>query len=131
MVRGETLSIKEREFVALAKITGCSTPRILIKHLFPNVMNTVVIIASGMMGGAIGMEAGASFLGVGVQPPNTAWGMLIAESGTYLSTAWWIPVFASVAITVTILGFNLLGDWLRDVMDPRTRQAVTLDRGGK
>ena len=87
-------------------------------------MNTIVVMATIQLGGAIMMEAGMSFLGVGVQPPDTAWGLLISESSTYLSTAWWIPTFAGVALTMTILGANLLGDWLRDVLDPRTRQSV-------
>ena len=123
-VRGETLSLREQNFVVLAKVTGCSTFRIIIKHIFPNVFSTIVIITSVMLGGAIMAEAGATFLGVGIQPPNTAWGMLIAESITYMASAWWIPTFAGLAITLTILGFNLLGDWLRDVFDPKTIQAL-------
>jgi peptide/nickel transport system permease protein len=124
VVRGETLSLKERDFVILAKVTGCGTLRILTKHIFPNVLNTTVIIATGMLGGAIMAEAGATFLGVGIQPPDTAWGMLISESSTHMTSAWWIPTFAGLALTSTVLGFNLLGDWLRDVMDPRTSQTV-------
>lgn len=89
----------------------------------PNVMNTVVVMATTGLGGAIGMEAGMSFLGVGVQPPKTAWGLLISESSTYMGSAWWIPTFAGIAITMTILGANLFGDWLRDALDPMTRQS--------
>jgi peptide/nickel transport system permease protein len=125
IVRGETLSLKEQDFVVMARVTGCGTFRILTKHILPNVLNTIVIISTGMLGGAIMAEAGATFLGVGIQPPNTAWGMLIAESSTYISSTWWIPTFSGLAITLTILGFNLLGDWLRDVMDPRTSRSIT------
>jgi peptide/nickel transport system permease protein len=124
MVRAEVLSLKQLDYVAMAKVTGSSNFRILVKHLFPNVMNTIVVMTSVGLGGAIMMESGLSFLGVGVLPPQTAWGTLIANSTTYMSSAWWIPTFAGLALTMTILGANLLGDWLRDVLDPRTRQSV-------
>ena len=124
MVRAEVLSLKQRDYVALAKVTGSSNFRILRKHIFPNVMNTMVVLTSVGLGGAIMMESGLSFLGVGVQPPQTAWGTLIAGSITYMYSAWWIPTFAGLAITMTILGANLFGDWLRDALDPRTRQSI-------
>ncbi len=124
MVRAEILSLKERDFVALARVTGASNLRIMRKHILPNVLNTMVVLTSIGLGGAIMMESGMSFLGVGVQPPNTAWGTLISQSSTYMGSAWWIPTFAGLAITVTILGANLFGDWLRDVLDPRTRQSI-------
>jgi peptide/nickel transport system permease protein len=124
MVRAEVLAVKQLDYVTMAKVTGASNSRILIKHLFPNVMNTVVVLTSVGLGGAIMMESGLSFLGMGVVPPNTSWGMLIAKSVAYMSSAWWIPVFAGVVLTMTILGANLLGDWLRDALDPRTRQSA-------
>jgi len=125
MVRGETLSLKTRDYIALARVTGLSSSRIMIKHLFPGVMNTVVVMATTQLGGAIMAEAGLSFLGVGVQPPDTAWGLMISESNKYLTSGvWWIPTFAGVLITLTILGSNLFGDWLRDALDPRTRQSL-------
>ena len=124
MVRAEVLSLKQRDYVALAKVTGSSNFRILRKHIFPNVLNTMVVLTSVGLGGAIMMESGLSFLGVGVQPPETAWGTLIAGSITYMYSAWWIPTFAGLAITMTILGANLFGDWLRDALDPRTRQSI-------
>jgi peptide/nickel transport system permease protein len=127
MVRAEILSLKQRDFVALARVTGASNFRIMRKHILPNVLNTMVVLTSIGLGGAIMMESGMSFLGVGVLPPDTAWGTLISKSSTYMGSAWWIPTFAGLAITVTILGANLFGDWLRDVLDPRTRQS--LDRG--
>ena len=124
MVRAEVLTLKQLDYVALAKVTGSSNFRILRKHLFPNVLNITVVLTSLGLGGAIMMEAGLSFLGVGVQVPNTAWGTLISQSTTYMSSAWWIPTFAGIAITITILGANLFGDWLRDAFDPRTRQSM-------
>jgi peptide/nickel transport system permease protein len=124
MVRAEILSLKQRDFVALARVAGASDFRIMRKHIFPNVMNTLVVLTSVGLGGAIMMESGLSFLGVGVQPPDTAWGSLISRSVTYMGTAWWIPAFAGLAITMTILGANLFGDWLRDVLDPKIRQTL-------
>lgn len=124
MVRAEVLAVKQLDYVAMAKVMGASNSRILVKHLFPNVMNTVVVLTSVGLGGAIMMESGLSFLGVGVLPPNTSWGMLIAQSTAYMSSAWWIPVFAGVLLIMSILGANLLGDWLRDTLDPRTRQSA-------
>jgi peptide/nickel transport system permease protein len=124
MVRAEILSLKQRDFVALARVAGASDFRIMGKHIFPNVINTLVVLTSVGLGGAIMMESGMSFLGVGVQPPDTAWGSLISKSITYMGSAWWIPAFAGLAITMTILGANLLGDWLRDVLDPKIRQSV-------
>lgn len=125
MIRAEVLTLKQLDYIALAKVTGSSNTRILAKHLFPNVLNTTVVLISLGLGGAIMMESGMSFLGVGVLPPNTAWGTLISTSLTYMSSAWWIPTFAGIAITITILGANLFGDWLRDALDPRTRQSVS------
>lgn len=124
IVRAETLSIKQQEYIALARVTGCSNLRIMIKDIWPGVLNTIVVMATMQLGGTIMAESGLSFLGVGVQPPQTAWGLLISESSTYMSIAWWIPTFAGFAITITILGANLFGDWLRDTLDPITRQTM-------
>lgn len=122
VVRGETLSIKQRDFVALAKVRGCGNIRILQKHIFPNLVNTVMVLATLQLGRAIIIEASITFLGLGIQPPATAWGLVISDGRIYMSTAWWIPTFAGVAIMITVLGANLLGDWLRDKLDPRLRQ---------
>lgn len=124
MIRAEVLTLKQLDYVTLAKVTGASNYRILTKHLFPNVLNTTVVLTSLGLGGAIMMESGLSFLGVGIQAPNTAWGSLISGSISYMSSAWWIPTFAGILITITILGANLFGDWLRDTLDPRTRQSM-------
>lgn len=122
VVRGLTLSIQEQEFVALAKVTGCSNFRILVKHIFPNLVDAVVVMATLQLGIAIMIEASLTFLGLGIQPPNTAWGLIVADGRSYMSTAWWVPTFGGLAIMVTVMGANLLGDWLRDKLDPRLRQ---------
>jgi peptide/nickel transport system permease protein len=122
VIRGETLSVKQRDFVALAKVTGCGHTRILRKHIFPNLVNTVMVLATLQLGRAIIIEASITFLGLGIQPPATAWGLIISDGRIYMSTAWWVPTFAGIAIMVTVLGANLFGDWLRDKLDPRLRQ---------
>jgi peptide/nickel transport system permease protein len=122
VVRGETLSVKQRDFVVMARVLGCPSTRILQKHIFPNVIDSALVVASLQLGMAVMLEASLSFLGLGVQPPAVAWGKMIAEARLYISTAWWLPTFPGVAIMVTVLGANLLGDWLRDKLDPKLRQ---------
>lgn len=122
VIRGETLSLKQRDFVSLAKVTGCKDRRILWKHIFPNLVNTVMVLATLQLGRAIIIEAGITFLGLGIQPPATAWGLIISDGRIYMTTAWWVPTFAGIAIMITVLGANLFGDWLRDKLDPRLRQ---------
>lgn len=122
VIRGETISLKQREFVTSAKVTGCSKARIIFKHVFPNLLSTVTVLATLQLGRAILIEASITFLGVGLQPPDTAWGLMISEGRIYMATAWWIPTFAGLAIMATVLGSNLMGDWLRDKFDPKLRQ---------
>jgi peptide/nickel transport system permease protein len=122
VIRGETLSIKQRDFVTLALVTGCGRLRILMKHIFPNLVNTAVVLATLQLGRAIITEASITFLGLGLQPPASAWGLIISEGRMYLSTAWWIPTFAGLAIMMTVLGSNITGDWLRDVLDPKLKR---------
>ncbi|OFW56683.1 MAG: peptide ABC transporter permease [Actinobacteria bacterium RBG_16_64_13] len=122
VMRGEVLSVKEREFVSMAKVMGVSRPRILARHILPSVGSTVIVMASLQAGGAIMMEGGLSFLGLGVQPPYTTWGRIIAENRNVMTTAWWVPVFAGLLLIMAIWGFNVLGDWLRDVLDPKMRR---------
>ena len=122
VIRGETLSIREREFVALARIAGCGPGRMLVKHILPNLVSTSTVIASLQLGRAIIIEASITFLGLGIQPPQTAWGLMMAEGRMYLSTAWWLPTFAGLAIVITVLGANFMGDWVRDRLDPKLRQ---------
>jgi len=121
VARGETLTYMRRDFVTLSKITGCSTWRIIRKHIFPNIIDTAVVVATLQIGRAVMLESALSFLGLGIQPPAIAWGKMIAESRLYLSTAWWLPTFPGLVLIVTVLGANLLGDWLRDKFDPQLR----------
>jgi len=122
VMRGEVLSIKEREFVSMAKVMGVGRFRILWRHILPSVGSTVIVMGSLQAGGAIMMEGGLSFLGLGVQPPYTTWGRIIAENRNVITTAWWVPVFAGLLMIMAIWGFNVLGDWLRDIMDPKMRR---------
>jgi peptide/nickel transport system permease protein len=122
VIRGETLSLRERGYVALAKVANCSSFTILLRHIFPNLLATCMVLFSLQLGRALIVEAAITFIGLGIQPPASAWGLLIAEGRNYLATAWWIPTFAGLAITMTVLGANLLGDWLRDALDPKLRQ---------
>jgi len=122
VMRGEVLSVKEREYVAMAKVTGVGRAWILVRHILPNVAGTLIVMGSLQAGGAIMMESGLSFLGLGIQPPYTTWGSIISDNKSFLTTAWWVPVFAGILLIITIYGFNLLGDWLRDFLDPRMRR---------
>ena len=122
IIRGETLSIKQREYVELARIAGCGTGRMLLRHILPNLVSTSMVIASLQLGQAIIIEASITFLGLGIQPPKTAWGLMMAEGRMYLTTAWWLPTFAGLAIVITVLGANRTGDWIRDRLDPKLRQ---------
>jgi peptide/nickel transport system permease protein len=122
LVRGEVLSWKERDFVALAKVAGASTARIIVTHIFPNIFNSVLVLATLQIGWAIVVESALSFLGAGIPPPEPTWGNLVAEGRDVLDSAWWISVFPGIAIMLVVLSFNLFGDWLRDVLDPKLRQ---------
>lgn len=122
VIRGEVLSLRERDFVAQARIAGSSPARIILVHLFPNVLNTLVVLLSLQVGWVIIVEASLSFLGAGVPPPTPTWGSMIAEGRDYIASAWWVSFFPGLAILVTVLAFNLFGDWLRDALDPTLRQ---------
>ncbi len=123
-VRAEVLSIKERDYVALAIVAGASSWRILVLHVLPGVINTVVVIATLSTGGLILAEAFLSFLGAGIPPPTPTWGAMVAGGREYLRTAWWITVVPGIAILLIVLALNFLGDWLRDRLDPRLRQVL-------
>ncbi len=124
MVRGEVLKLKEMDYIALAQVAGASTPRILIRHLWPGVRNTVTVVATLQVGLVIILEASLSFLGAGIPPPEPAWGSLVAEGRDVLAGAWWVSTMPGLAILVTVLSLNLFGDWLRDTLDPKLRQQL-------
>jgi peptide/nickel transport system permease protein len=121
-VRGEALAIKEQDFVALAVVAGRSSAWIIRRHIFPNVVPTLLVISTLQVGYVILLEGTLSFLGVGVPPPNPAWGLMIADGRGFLATAWWISLFPGLAMLLTVLAVNLMGDWLRDHLDPKLRQ---------
>ena len=123
-VRAEVLYIKELDYVKLALVAGASTPRILSRHILPGVLNTVLVVATHMVGSVILLEATLSFLGAGVPPPTPSWGSMVAQGRIYISTSWWITVVPGVAIGLTVMSFTFLGDWLRDRLDPRLRHVV-------
>jgi peptide/nickel transport system permease protein len=120
LVRGECLSIREREYIQAARLSGISTARILFVHLLPNVISPILVSATLGVGGAILTESALSFLGLGVQPPAPSWGNILSIGRDYLHIAWWLSLFPTLAILITVLSFNLLGEGLRDVLDPRT-----------
>ena len=122
LIRSEVLSVRERDYVKLAKIAGASSLRIMFVHILPNVLNSVVVLLTLQLGFVIIVEATLSFLGAGVPPPTPTWGQMVSAGRTYIETAWWISVFPGLAIAAVVLAFNLLGDWLRDHLDPKLRQ---------
>lgn len=121
IVRGEVLSLREREFVLAARALGLGAPRIIFRHIVPNVLGPVIVAASLGLGNIILIEAGLSFLGMSVPPPTASWGNIIDGGREYLVRAWWVATFPGLAIVMTVIAFNLLGDGLRDTLDPRLR----------
>ena len=122
LVRGEALAWKQREFVQYARGAGSTPLRIMLVHVLPNLLNSVIVLATLQVGFAIVVEASLSFLGAGAPPPAPTWGGMIAAGRTYMETAWWLVLFPGTAIVLTVLSFNLFGDWLRDVLDPTIQQ---------
>ena len=123
VVRGEVLSLKEREFVRLAIVAGCSKRTIMRRHILPNVLNSTIVLATLMLGVVIVTEASLSFLGVGVPPPQPAWGLMLADGKKGLMAGyWWLTVLPGTCIMLLVLAANLLGDWLRVKLDPQLRQ---------
>lgn len=121
LVRGQVLALRHREFIEAAEAVGVSTPRILRKHLLPNTLSPIMVQASFDLGGAILIAAGLSFIGFGAQPPTPEWGVMISDGRKYVSTHPWLPLFPGLAILFTVAAFNLIGDGLRDALDPRLR----------
>ena len=124
-VRAEFLSLRERDFAQAAKALGVTDRRIIFRHILPNALAPVFVTATLDVATAILVEAGLSFLGFGVQPPAPSWGNILTEGRTYIFDAWWLTVFPGLAILITVLSFNLLGEGLRDALDPRLRGRVT------
>lgn len=122
LVRGEALRIRESDFVAQARVNGASTLRIMLKHIFPNVLNSLIVIMTLAVGMMILAESTLSYLGIGITAPTASWGSMVADGRTDLDRAWWISAFPGIAIGLVVMSGNFLGDWLRDKMDPRLRQ---------
>jgi peptide/nickel transport system permease protein len=121
LVRGEVLSVKERDYVRAARSVGVKNTSIIIRHILPNVFSSFIVVSALTVASAIIGEASLSFLGLGIQPPTVSWGVMLCDGRNYLATNWWIATFPGLAITVTVLGIIFLGDWLRDVLDPRSQ----------
>jgi peptide/nickel transport system permease protein len=121
VVRGEVLSVKQREYVQAAAALGVGWRRLLFRHVLPNVMPSIIVVASLQFSQFIVAEAAISFLGFGIQPPTPAWGSMMSESRDFLYVAWWLAALPGAALALTALGINLLGDWLRDTLDPKLR----------
>ncbi len=122
VIRSEVLRLRTAGFVSLAVVAGASKARIMLRHIFPNTVNTFIVLATLQLGMTIIFEAALSFIGVGVPPPTPAWGLMLAEGRQYITSAWWLCVFPGLAISLVVLSCNFLGDWLRDRLDPTLRQ---------
>jgi peptide/nickel transport system permease protein len=122
LIRAEFISLKEREFVIAARAIGANDSRIIVKHVLPNGISPILVSATMGVGGAILIESALSFLGLGVQPPTPSWGSLLSSGKDNIEIAWWLSAFPGLAILVTVLGYNLLGEGIRDALDPRQRE---------
>jgi peptide/nickel transport system permease protein len=125
IVRGQTLSLRSRDFVTAAQCLGASNRQIITRHIIPNLIQTSLVVGTFAMASSIIAEASLSFLGVGVPPEIPTWGTMLADARIYISTAWWLPLFPGLCIFVTVLGINLLGDALRDLLDPRLKRTAS------
>ncbi len=119
MVRGDALAIRRSNYVSLARVAGASHLRVILRHILPNVAGTIIVVATLQVGALILVEASLSFLGVGVPPPTPAWGLMIDGGREYVATKYWLSLFPGLAIVLTVLSINWIGDWLRNVLDPR------------
>lgn len=122
VLRGEVLRIRNADFVRLARVNGAGPVRLMVMHIFPNITNTLIVLATLQLGTTILIEATLSFLGLGVPPPDPSWGGMLNDGRPYLTTSSWVAVIPGVTIMLTVLAVNLLGDWLRVRLDPRFRQ---------
>jgi peptide/nickel transport system permease protein len=121
VTRGEVLVVREMEYVIAARVVGQTKRKIMFGHILPNVVTSAIVLAALEVASTILAESSLSFLGLGVQPPTVTWGLMLADGRQYLGSAWWMATFPGIAITITVLGVVFLGDWLRDVLDPRLR----------
>jgi len=121
IVRADVLSIREREFVSGARARGSRSLRLLLRHVLPNALTPIIVVATLELAFMIIYESALSFLGLGVQPPTPTWGWMLSDGRNYVATAWWLATFPGLAIMLTVLAVNLLGDWLRDTLDPRLK----------
>lgn len=121
LVRGEVLARKQMQFVEAARVNGCTDRRIIRQHILPNVFSTILVIFTLQVASVLILESGLSFLGLGVEPSIPTWGSMLNEGRTYILTAWWLETFPGLAIMFAVLGINMLGDWIRDVLDPQLR----------
>lgn len=121
VTRGQVLAIREQEFVQAGRAIGCREPRLLLRHVLPNILSAVIVVGSFAVASNIIAEASLSFLGLGVPPSVPAWGSMLAEARDYVRDAWWPVTFPGIAVMLTVLSINVLGDWLRDYLDPRLR----------
>jgi peptide/nickel transport system permease protein len=124
IVRGETLSLRQREFVEAARALGASDPYLIWRHILPNVLAPVTVVATFSVARTIIAEASLSFLGLGIPPPAPSWGAMLDEGRNYITTGWWLALFPGLAILLLVLGINLVGDWLRDALDPRMERGM-------
>lgn len=124
VVRAQVMTLREREFMHAARVIGAGNARIMLRHALPNVVNSVIVIASLQVAQLVILESFLSFLGLGVQPPTPSWGSMLGESRTYMFDKWWLATFPGLAIFVTTLAINLFGDGLRDLLDPQSRNSV-------
>jgi len=120
--RGETLSVREKDYVARAKVAGVRSRRILARYITPNIVNSLIVLATLQVGAVILMESSLSFIGAGIPRPNPSWGVMVAGGRDNVLTAWWLSMFPGIAILVVVMALNLFGDWLRDFLDPKLRQ---------
>ncbi|MSN26664.1 MAG: ABC transporter permease subunit [Geobacter sp.] len=122
LVRAETLSIREMDYILAARCIGCSNARIIFRHILPNAISPVLVAATLGVAGAILTESALSFLGIGVQPPTPSWGNILTSGKDYIEFAWWLSLFPGLAILMTVLAYNLLGEGIRDALDPRVKR---------
>jgi peptide/nickel transport system permease protein len=120
LTRGEILALRERDHIQAARAIGASDARILVRHLLPNVLNSIIVVATLEMANMVIFESSLSFLGLGVPPPASSWGGMLSDARDYITEAWWVVTCPGAAITLTVFAVNRVGDWLRDVADPRS-----------